>query len=228
MRKTKAMVVSRKKVPPKPTVMLNGLPVELVSSFRYLGILLSFDLSWSLHILSACVKAKRLIGFIYRSFFLSSQHCLSYLYKTLVRPILEYCSVVWDPYHLKYSKMLERVQNFAGRVSTRDWTATPEDIRQKLGWPLLSVRRTYLKLALCRRILTGGSLIPSSVFSPHTYSMVRHTNSCPLLLPFVRTEYHHGFFFVNVVPTWNALPESIVSIVSDQVFKKYLKLYLVV
>ena len=64
------MVISRKKrsLQPEFPLHLNGDPLESVTSFKYLGVYISSDLSWSEHIKQVCVKAKRMIGLLYRNF----------------------------------------------------------------------------------------------------------------------------------------------------------------
>jgi len=108
--KTKLMIISRK----RPTtsnsslhpacVYVNGSPLEVVKCFKYLGVWISDDLSWSLHIESVCSRARRLLGFMYRFF---SPHCDSgtilMLYKSQVLPILDYACVAWDPHFKKTS-----------------------------------------------------------------------------------------------------------------------------
>lgn len=61
-------------------------------------------------------------------------------------------------------------------------------------------------------------LIPCSVFTPHPSLVVRHANSCPLFVPFVKTQYHHSSFFISIIPSWNHLPEAIVSLGIDLAF----------
>ena len=67
--KCKTMVISRKRnsVKPHAQFTLNSSPLEQVETFKYLGILLSSDLSWSSHIDFICTKARKLIGLLYRS-----------------------------------------------------------------------------------------------------------------------------------------------------------------
>ena len=95
-------------------ISLNGTQIKKVNYFKYLGIWLSDDLTWSIHIESVCCKAQRLLGYMHCTF---SPHCspesILHLYKTQVLPILEYGCVIWDP-HLKKDKiLLENVQHFA-------------------------------------------------------------------------------------------------------------------
>ncbi len=65
--KCKSMFVSRKKrhTHPNPSITLNGSPTP---TFKYLGLLISSDLSWTSHIDNTCSKAKRILGLLYRFF----------------------------------------------------------------------------------------------------------------------------------------------------------------
>ena len=58
------MIISRKKNPPQPLVPLHlkGESLELVTSFKYLGIHISHDLSWSDHVQHVSTKARKIIG----------------------------------------------------------------------------------------------------------------------------------------------------------------------
>lgn len=93
--KTKLLVVSRKRSPPAPRVMLRDREVENIQLFRYLGVTFTADLTWSRYIENMHCKAHRMLGFLYRNFSQANQGCLSHLYKTL---LLEYCPCVWDPH----------------------------------------------------------------------------------------------------------------------------------
>ena len=82
------------------TFTVDGTALALVNSVRYLGIQITSDLSWSLHVSSLCAKARKLIGLFYRQllYLHANSEILLQLYKSFVRPHLEYTSVVWDPY----------------------------------------------------------------------------------------------------------------------------------
>ena len=65
-------------------------------------------------------------------------------YKTMVRPILEYGSSVWDPYTQGLQDELERVQNRAARFVTRNYTleeGSMSGILEQLKWESLKKRR---------------------------------------------------------------------------------------
>ena len=85
-------------------------PIEHVSSFFYLGIILSSSLSWSPHISSVCLKSRKILGLLFRHFSPhSSPSTLIKLYLSLVRPILEYGSIIWDPSSPTVSQSLDSV-----------------------------------------------------------------------------------------------------------------------
>ena len=62
-------------------------------------------------------KANKLLGLVYRAVGLPNPVAFSTLYKSLVRPVLEYAAPVWNPYLVKDVFALERVQRRASRLA---------------------------------------------------------------------------------------------------------------
>ena len=62
-------------------------------------------------------KANKLLGLAYRTVGLSNPGAFSTLYKSLVRPVLEYAAPAWNPYLAKDALALERVQRRASRLT---------------------------------------------------------------------------------------------------------------
>ena len=117
-RKCKSLLISRKRFQTAlHTMYVNGDALESVSSYRYLGILISTKLSWSNHIKEITSKARKKIGLVYRRFYKHAHPgTLRSLYVTLIRPHLEYAVPVWDPHLRKDIDNLESVQRFATKV----------------------------------------------------------------------------------------------------------------
>jgi len=62
-----------------------------------LGITMSNDCSFKVHINNVIESAKRTSSWILRTFRTRDRIPMLTLYKSLVRPILEYCSALWAP-----------------------------------------------------------------------------------------------------------------------------------
>ena len=64
--KCKYTIVSRKRIPSVPSslLLLEGHPLDQVNTFKYLGVPLSHDLSWSEHVQFVCSKARTLLGLL--------------------------------------------------------------------------------------------------------------------------------------------------------------------
>ena len=86
--KCKCMVISRKPTPKLPhnQLQLLGMPLQMVDSYKYLGLLLSSNMSWSPHIESICSKARQILGLLYRRFYDSTDpSMIKQLYLSMVR-----------------------------------------------------------------------------------------------------------------------------------------------
>ena len=112
VRKCKSLLVSRKHsyLCGQPVQIL-GQIIEKVRSYKYLGVIINSNLTWSDHIFKVCSKARQKLGLLYRQFYGDSNTTtLKALYITQVRQHLEYAIPVWDRHLSKDIEALESVQ----------------------------------------------------------------------------------------------------------------------
>ena len=147
---------------------LEGTVLENVESIKYLGVTIS-DLKWNSHIRNVCSKANRTLGFLRRNLFFCPQDVKEAAYKTLVRPILEYGSTVWDSHCNGLKEILENVQKRAARFVTRNYsyeTGSMTGILEELKWETLQKRRKDNWLILMYKGLKGKARIPRDDLIP--------------------------------------------------------------
>ena len=78
---------------------IDGQKLSPVKNHPYLGVVLSNDLRWNSHVENIAVKANKSLGLIARrNLYPCSENTKRSAYVTIVRPILEYATAVWDPY----------------------------------------------------------------------------------------------------------------------------------
>ena len=91
--------VHRKRAPVIFNYSLKGHTLTCDDSTKYLGVEISQDMSWKLHIDKTVKKENSSHGFLRRNLRINSEHIKSAAYISLIRPNLEYCSTIWNPYH---------------------------------------------------------------------------------------------------------------------------------
>ena len=131
---------------------------------------------------------------------------------------------MWDPYQSTHTAKLEKVQKFAAKLATGLWLENYDHLLSLLNWPTWVIRRQQQKLLLCRRIPTGNSIIPPTIFTPQPAPDLRHYHNLPLYRPPTHTQAHLGSYFPSIVPLWNSLPQHTVSASTQLAFKCSLKL----
>ena len=226
--KCKMMVISRKTNPYSQPLFLNGVALDQVESFKYLGVHISHDLTWSTHIGKICGKARQTLGLLYRQFYgKCDSRSLLKLYVALVRPHLEYASPVWSPHSQKYVHLIENVQMFAVKIISGEWNAPYHDCLHQLG--LLTLQRRRLDLSLCLLFKYVNSLcyFPEGLICRRRISGYNIRVPHPLLLvkPFAKTNSHLFSFIPHVISIWNSLPPSVVLAPSLNSFKLQLSLH---
>ena len=99
-------------------LVLNGKPLELVTSAKLLGVTISYDLKWNMHsseLIRKCSSRLYFLRQLKRSGVAPSE--LVQFYVTCIRPILEYASPVFHRSLPNYISVdLERIQRRAFRI----------------------------------------------------------------------------------------------------------------
>ena len=223
--KCKYMLITRKKRPLNtPAILINGIPLDMVDSYKYLGLLISSDLSWSHHIDSICSKARKILGLLYRRFSCDTEpHALLQLYLSLVRPHLEYGSQVWDPHLQKDINQLESVQKFGLRVCAKQWDLSYNELLSNFDVPTLNDRRLYLKLTTMYKIVHDLLVFPPVFVRRSTRAYV---NSNIFIQPYAHTNSFLYSFVPHSISIWNSLPNSITNAHSFTSFKSQLNTHL--
>ena len=93
--------------------------------------LIDNELKFHKHTAAAIKKANGILGIIRKSFALLDSVTLPLLYKSLVRPHLEYGNVVWGPYSKEDIKAVERVHRSVTKWIPRLKDMTYEDYMNK-------------------------------------------------------------------------------------------------
>ena len=218
-------------------------PLQYVRSNPYLGIQFSDDLKWSTHIAHTCKKANSTLGFLRRNLRFCPLQCKKNAYLSLVRPVLEYGSIVWSPYLRQDVDKLEKVQRLSARFITGDYkTRTPGSITsmlQSLQLQTLEQRRRDQRLIFLYKVVEGlVPAIPSAEYlTPHkqgrlikprtldtfqTASAIQDhikNNSRTFHVTRCKTEQFRQSFFISAVRDWNHLNDSTVTAPSVDSFR---------
>jgi hypothetical protein len=102
------MLSLRKKI--QGSYKLDGHTLEQVPSNPYSGVQIQEDLKWKEHINNVTKKASSTLGFLRRNLQHCSRECRKTAYIALVRSIMEYGAIIWDPYNKNDINKLENLQ----------------------------------------------------------------------------------------------------------------------
>ena len=198
-----------------------GIQLELLDNIRDLGIQIDSKLKFHIHTDMVVKKAYRILGLICKSFECKDSDVMVKLYKTLVRPIVEYNNVIWGPSYTLDNQKLERMQRKATRMIPSINHLSYYDRLRHLNIPSLQHRRRRGDLIYLYQILKGSYDIENHLFTPSTSTVTRgHTRK---LFKHHTNSYTRSNFYSNrVINDWNSLPQSIVDSPSVNDFKTLL------
>ena len=204
---------------------LGGKVLDDVQEERDLGVIVSADLKVSQQCAKVVKTASRVLGMISRTFTLKTKDVILRLYKSLVRPHLEYCIQAWKPHLQKDINLLESVQHRATKMITDMRNLSYEQRLSRCMLTTLETRRLRGDLIEVFKIMKGfDDLDYRDFFVISTNRSRGHS----MKLFKVRFDTNCGkFMFSNrVIDEWNMLNDDIVSRNTVDVFKAKLDQYL--
>ena len=204
---------------------LHNQPLSTVSQATYLGVEISSNLSWTPHINKITSKSSQSLGFLKRNLHSARKSTKQAAFNSIVRPTLEYCSSVWDPYTQKDIDRIENIQKQAARFVTNTYSKTPgtvTNIMSELKWNTLESRRQTSRLTLFYKMVNNYVAInPSQYLTPYTRQS-RHYHHLAYQIPYTTVDYFKFSYFPRTVVQWNTLPSHVVSADSIAGFKSAL------
>ena len=217
--KCEVLRVSKKRKNIEASYTIHGQTLQTTTKAKYLGALLTSNMSWNPHVDMVTKKANNTLAFMRRNLSSCPRSTKEACYKTLVRPQVEYASTVWDPPTKAMTHRVEMVQRRAARFVSGNYlrTSSVGSMIASLGWQSLQQRREQAKAVMMYRIINGLVAID---MPPYIRPQRATRGHCLRLIPpYCRTQTMKESFFPSAVNIWNGLPDSLVTAPSLDAFK---------
>ena len=180
-----------------------GLFLRKKHLLRCCGWLSYLKLDWGSYIVSIAKTASKKIGALIRSMTFLSREVALYLYKSTIRPCMEYCCHVWAGAPSYYLELLDKLQKQICRTVGPSLAAYLEP---------LTHRRNVASLSLFYRHYFGRCSSELAQLVPLPYSRGRSTRYSDRLHDFSVTiprcykDVYVNSFFPRTARPWNSLP----------------------
>ena len=186
---------------------LNDEVMSSVENEKDLGVMFNSKFNFTDHIKSCVAKAKSRTAWLFRNFVSREQDTIIHLYKSMIRPHLEYCPQVWSPLskhgNWSFIMSLESVQRWVTSSIQGMDNLTYRQRLEKLNLTTLHERRMRGDLIEVFKSLNGHNSTVENVIkqSDRTGNLLvneRRKHSSRTL--------ENDFFGSRVVNYWNKLP----------------------
>ena len=126
--KTQLVLFDQSKNTGATDVKMDGSALEEKSSFKMLGLIFSSKLDWGYYLVSNAKTASKKIGALIHSMKVLSPEVALYLYKSTIRPCMEYCCHVWAGAPSCYLELLDKLQKQTCRTVGPSFAACLEPL----------------------------------------------------------------------------------------------------
>ena len=223
--KTKCMLIgSNRKLESKValTVSIFYHYVNDVTCFKYLGILISSDFTWTNHVEYMAGKINQRLGLLRRIKHLLPFRARILFYKSLVMPLFEYADLVWgDKHNVTLMSSLQVLQNKAAKIILdRPLYSSASHALATLKWIPLEKRRFQRRCVLVYKCLNGlinHELTLVTQQHQHNYNTRHKVN---LRLPCVRRNWGKQRTAYHAVNDFNSLSQIIRDSANVNIFKR--------
>ena len=196
--------------------------ITVCKTEKDIGVTFDENLNFDSHIHNIVNKANQMLGIVKRTFCNLDAKIFNSLYKSMVRPHLEYANSIWHPYLIKHSILIEKVQRRATKL-----------VRECKGMSYKE-RLVYLNLhSLKGRRLRGDLIITYKIFNglidinPHNLFPTPPTDNTrnsfhKIFITHHNTNIRKNTIGYRVARYWNSLDAHIKSAKNTNAFKNYI------
>ena len=202
---------------------LNNKPLTTDTSEKDLGVTFTSDLKFSSHIRQIISKANSRLGLIKNTFTNKTAKIIIPLYKSLVRPLLEYCVSIWNPNLRKDIIEIEKVQRRATKLIPQIKDLPYPNRLKFLHLDSLLFRRKRQDMIQVFRMLRRIDNIDHNIYFNMNDASTTRGHSLKILKPRASTSLRLNSFSHRVINDWNSLKEETVISQTINQFKSALK-----
>ena len=202
-----------------PAVQFSGSDIQEESQLKLLGVTFDSQLSHRQHLRTVALRARQRLGLLRKASSVLDSRSRVIVYHGFVRPVMEYCPLVWMGAADCHLKRLDRTQRSALHLIGNGALLQSLSIRRMVA------ACTYLYKLLCSKPDSPlRQLIPPS-------QALRPANVRPTRLSLARLDMHpyqletgltvncrescRRAFPACAVPVWNSLPQTVLSQAPD-------------
>ena len=167
-KKCQVLHVTNKRNIIKASCNIHGHILEETDTAKYRRVNNHPKLSWNHHIQKVTSKANSTRAFLQRNIHQCPHETKVLCYKTILRLVTEYASIIWDPHTNTNINILEMVQRRYARFVFHDYRrfSCVTVMLDQLHWASLQERRAQAKVEMMFRIVNGQVDIPISFLTP--------------------------------------------------------------
>ena len=187
------------------SIDINGVVLPVVHNTRDLGVVMTSDLSPSLHVNEIVAKGHKRAALIHRAFVSRDLNVLLHAFLVYVRPLLEFSSIIWSPHTIKDITAIESVQRGFTKRLPGFKKLCYRDRLQRLNIPSLELRRLHTDLIWCYKIVFGMVDLKFDEFFEWSPRCGTRGHKYKLYKKSTNTRVRSEFFSERVITAWNGL-----------------------
>ncbi len=209
-------------------VVMNGVVVENVKSFKYLGVTIDASLKWDSHVNNICRKVCNSLGVLRRIKPFVPQKSLITIYNTMILPHFDYAITIWSNCNVSSLNKIQKLQNAAMRIILGvPFRTHVNDMLRDLSFMDIRSRILYSTGCMMFKVLNNKApqyLIDCFRAINNVHSIcTRQSKAGNLYIPTCNTNYGKNTFRYKGCVLWNILSQDIRNAKSFMSFKKMFK-----
>ena len=206
--------------------MEESTELAITTSEKDIGVTFTSEMNFNVHINNVVKKGNQMAGLIKRTFTYLDSDMFVKLYKSVVRPHLEYANVIWHPMLKGHQTMIENVQRRATKMVDSLKNLSYVDRLKQLNLPSIKYRQMRGDLIQTYKIIHNiDNLDKDSFFRLNPSNNTRNSH-LKLEKEFSKSSTRSNFLSNRIKNLWNGLPERVKAAEDLNTFKNLIDLEL--